>query len=475
MNNSKLLDLLKTFSSRDFRRFDAFLRSPYFNTDGDLVRLHDYMRALAPRFTAKKLERKFVWAKLNGKKPLDEKAFSYQMNHLLRLGEQFLGLEQYHSDPPRPEVDVLAALESRRLDKHYKSTLKRIDQALEGQPHRTERFHQMQFEVSGNAILFQSRRQARTYDRHLTEAVGHLDHYYLTARLRLTCELVNRQSILAEPYDSGQVEALLSYLGAVMASDSIRVPAVALYHQLLLLLTQPEEDRHFQHLKTLMDEYMHLVTDDERPELYATAQNFCIRRIRQGHSRYLKELFELYKTGLETGFLLEDGGLSAWKYKNIASVGLRVREFEWVEGFINDYLPLLPEEFRDTAYAYNKAFLNYSRGNLPQALRLLLQVEFNDIFFSLDTRKMMLMIYYEQDAEEPMLSLMASFRTYLRRNKLISENNRKSYNNFLNLLNAIYKASDPQAKGSRTALLSEIRATQPLVEESWLLRMAEQV
>ncbi len=39
-----------------------------------------------------------------------------------------------------------------------------------------------------------------------------------------------------------------------------------------------------------------------------------------------------------------------------------------------------------------------------------------------------------------MLYLMAAFRTYLRRNKLISENNRKSYNNFLNLLNAIYKS-----------------------------------
>lgn len=473
MINSKLLDLLKTFSSRDFRRFDSFLRSPYFNTDEDLVRLHDYIRKQAPRFSEKKMSRIHVWKQLFAGKKFDDKAFSYLMNHLLGLGEQFLGMEQYHADPPRPEVDILAALENRRLDKHYRSTFKRIDQALDRQPFRTERFHQLQFEVAGNAIRFQSRRQARTYDRHLVEAVGHLDHYYLTARLRLTCELVNRQSILAEPYDSGQVDALLLYNNAMIRENPGQVPAVALYHQLLLLLTQPEDGQHFRRLKGLMEEFLHLVTEDERPELYSYAQNYCIRRIRQGHSHYLDELFDLYRTGLETGYLLEDGVLSAWKYKNIASVGLRVKAFDWVEGFINDYLPLLPEEFRDTAYAYNKAFLNYSRGNLQQALRLLLQVEFNDVFFSLDTRKMMLMIYYEQDAEEPMLSLIASFRTYLRRNKLISENNRKSYNNFLNLLNAIYKAADPMALGSREALQAEIRGTQPLVEESWLLRMAE--
>jgi hypothetical protein len=322
--------------------------------------------------------------------------------------------------------------------------------------------------VAGTAIRYQSRRQVRTYDRHLIEAVGHLDRYYLTTRLRLTCELVNRHSILAEPYDSEQVAALLLYLEAAGTDGFSAVPAVALYHQVLLLLTRPDEDGHFLRLKNLMDEFLHLVTGDERPELYSYAQNYCIRRIRQGHSGYLDELFELYKTGLETGYLLEDGVLSAWKYKNIASVGLRVRAFDWVEGFISDYLPLLPEEFRDTACAYNKAFLNYSRGNLQQALRLLLQVEFNDVFFSLDTRKMMLMIYFEQDAEEPMLSLIAAFRTYLRRNKLISENNRKSYNNFLNLLNSIYKGAD-----SPEALRAEIKATHPLVEESWLLKMAQ--
>jgi hypothetical protein len=358
------------------------------------------------------------------------------------------------------------------LDKHYKAHLKRIGQALESRPYRTERYHQINFEVAGIATRYQARRKARTYDRSLLQAVGHLDHYYLTARLRLTCELVNRQSILSETYEARQVDALLAYLDALGPDLPDRVPAVALYHQVLLLLARPEEEAHFPRLKALMDTHLHLVTEPERPELYSYAQNYCIRRIRQGQATYLQELFALYRSGLESGYLLEDGVLSAWKYKNIASVGLRVQEFDptaigWVERFIRDYLPLLPEEFRDTAFAYNQAYLSYTRGDLAKALRYLVQVEFNDVFFSLDTRKMMLMIYYEQDAEEPMLSLIASFRTWLRRNRLISDTNRRAYSNFINLLIAIYKGAE-----SPEALQAEIRATRPLVEESWLLKMA---
>jgi hypothetical protein len=76
---------------------------------------------------------------------------------------------------------------------------------------------------------------------------------------------------------------------------------------------------------------------------------------------------------------------------------------------------------------------------------------------------MMLMIYFEQGAEEAMVSLIAAFRTYLRRNKLISESNREAYSNFINLLNAIYKRSESPEK-----LVEKIANTQPLVEENWL-------
>ena len=200
-------------------------------------------------------------------------------------------------------------------------------------------------------------------------------------------------------------------------------------------------------------------------------RNYCIRKVRAGESEFLKELFALYKLGLTTGNMFESNILSPWKYKNIASVGLRLEEFEWVREFIETYKTRLPIEFQENAYAYNLADLHYRTGAYDKALRGLLRVEFSDVFYSLDTRKMMLMIYFEQGEEEPMRSLIASFRLFLKRNTLISENNRKAYSNFVNLVQAIHKQASTQSDVG--LILEKIDQTRPLIEEGWLMEMAK--
>lgn len=465
MHKSKLLDLFHTFSARDFRRFASFVQSPYFNKESALIPLLNYLRQLAPAFPPKKLQHQYVWQQLYPESSFDEKQFAYYMSALLKLGEQFLGQEQATNRFQLQEIHILDGLEARSLDKHYKQRFKRTVGSLESDPFQTEEKHQRRFELASVAARFQFRKQTRTYDQGLQETVRHLDAFYLCARLRLTCELVNRQSILSATFDKQQVDALNTFL---QGHPALSEPSVVIYHLVLKLLTGESQDADFQKLKTLLGQHLQVFPEAERGILVSYAQNYCIRRIRRGDTEYLQELFALYNQGLESGDLLDNGVLSPGKYKNIASVGLRVEAYDWVENFITQYLPLLPEEFRETGFAYNMAFLSYQRGELAQALKYLLQVEFNDVFFSLDTRKMMLMIYFEQGAEEAMVSLIASFRTYLRRNKLISDNNRLAYSNFIHLLNLIYKGGEEKEK-----LLKTIAATHPLVEELWLRQMAE--
>jgi len=43
MENSKLLDLLRSFSTREWRRFGDFLRSPYFNRSETPMLLFDWL------------------------------------------------------------------------------------------------------------------------------------------------------------------------------------------------------------------------------------------------------------------------------------------------------------------------------------------------------------------------------------------------------------------------------------------------
>lgn len=469
MHNSKLVALLSTFRPAELRRMEEYLSSPYLVKGQNLIPLYRALKAAAPDFAPEACDRFEVWERAHPGRPGSEQEIASEMNALLRQAEAFLGIEQYLQKDALCALHVLEAFERRPLEKNFRHQLKRIHRRLDAETTRNEQHYWRRYQAAGIEVRAMLNRQVRTYDANLQQMVDYLDDFYLISRLRLTCELVNRQSILSGSYDTRLAGGLMAYLRNY---DHEKVPVMAAYFMVLRLLIGEAGPDSYQRLSELLIHHAHDFGDEDWRELFSYAQNYCIRQVRAGEPGYLAELLSLYRSALDMGALLEEGVLSAWKYKNIASVGLRLAEYAWVEEFIHRYKPKLPGDLRENAFAYNLADLHYHRREYDLALRKLLQVEFTDVFYSLDTRKMMLMIYFEQGETEAMLSLISSFRLFLRRNQLISESNRLAYTHFVSLVHAIYRASE--AVTDLDKLRQQISDTQPIVEEAWLLEKASQ-
>jgi hypothetical protein len=470
MHQSKIISLLRCLSPKEIRRLDDFIRSPYFAAPPDVQAVWQVIQAQAPEFPDAGLDRYAVLALAFPDRPLpSDLEISRLLNQLLQLAEQFLAVEHLRQTPADSEWRVLTAYHRHGLDKHFQASLRRAHRLLDEMPHHDEAWHHLQFTVAGVEARNEVHNQARALDHHLQHLATALDDYYHSTRLRLTCELINRQHILSTVSEAPLQAQAQALLAASAASSS---PIVQLYAQLLRLLTDGEDTRHFDALRALMATHKAILSPDELRELYSYAQNYCIRRVRLGDAAFLRALFDLYQQLIHDGILLENKELSPWKYKNIASVGLQVGEYAWVEDFVTRYRPHLPAHFRDNAYAYNMADLAYHRGDYAAALRTLVQVEFTDVFYSLDTRKMLLKIYYLQGATEPLHSLIQAFRVYLHRNKLLSDANRSAYTHFVHIVHQLARAQDG---GDAAQLLPLIEATQPLVDEAWLRKMAEEL
>jgi hypothetical protein len=470
MQQSKVISILRCLGLKEIRRLDDFIQSPYFGAGPDVQALWAALATRAPAFADEAVDRYAVMQAAFPGRPLPTDAeIGRLLNALLQLVEQFLAHESLRQAPADMAYRILLTYHRHGLDKHFQSSLRRVHRLLDEMPYRNEEWLHLQFSVAGTEARNQVHNQARTTDVHLARMAATIDDYYYSTRLRLTCELVNRQQILSSPSETALRDFAQHLLAACAHSTA---PGVRLYAQLLRLLTEGEDSSHYDLLRARMAEHKAILAPDELLELYSYAQNYCIRRIRLGDSAFLRALFDLYQVMVHDGALLENAELSPWKYKNIASVGLQLGEFAWVEDFVTRYRPYLPESFRDNAYAYNMADLAYHRGDYATALRTLVQVEFSDVFYALDTRKMLLKIYYQQGATEPLISLIQAFRTFLRRHKLISESNRQAYHNFILLVNALWKA---QSQGDAKHLHALLESTQPLVEEAWLRKMAEEL
>ena len=104
---------------------------------------------------------------------------------------------------------------------------------------------------------------------------------------------------------------------------------------------------------------------------------------------------------------------------------------------------------------YNLVDLYYYKKELGKALEYLHKVEYSDVFYALNSKEMLLKIYYEMNEEEALHNLLASFRIYLKRNKLISDNIRLPYQNFISLLTQTVKSEPHQ----RSIIIEKIKNT----------------
>ncbi|MGB1242987.1 MAG: hypothetical protein ACPG49_10730, partial [Chitinophagales bacterium] len=145
------------------------------------------------------------------------------------------------------------------------------------------------------------------------------------------------------------------------------------------------------------------------------------------------------------------------------------KEFAWTEEFIETYKDKLAPNFRQNAYAYNLAYLYFHQNQFDNALKLLHEVTFEDIGYSIKSRTLLLRVYYELDEIDPFYSLIDSFKIYLKRNKLLSESRKKIYLNFIKFIARLSRL--PKGQNSRLLKIKkQIEETSNTANGNWLLQ-----
>lgn len=465
MKRSKLIDFLQSFGTRDFRRFREYLDSPYFNKREDVRHFYSIILESAPDFPAEMLQRHKLWQRYAGDRPFDGKELNYVANFLLQHAENFVATEKFQHDATTKNSQVLAHCIQHGLDKHYRSAYQRAQKALKSEPHRDAEWHLKAWRLADAEMQRFYTSRSRRADPSINAVVEHLDTFYLDKKLELSSEILNLNQILSDKFDTSFIKDLKGLMETRKSSESI----IEIRKLILNILMDPEDLASFHQLRELLPLARRIYPSERVAGIFSYAQNFCIRRIKAGDAAFEKILFRIYKESIESKVMFVEGTLIHWDLKNVCSIALKLKEFKWVEEFINEHEHSVAEEFRQTAIAYNRANLYFHQERFDLALRSLNTVEFTDVFYALDTRRLMLMIYFKRHESEALFSLISSFRTFLNRNRVISEPNRRAYRNFINWAARIYRLSTWEHREQRPKLVAELAATPLIVGREWLM------
>lgn len=478
MFSDKLLRLLREFSTTERKQLRAFLMSPFFNTNDDFVQLFDLvdeqLREEEPVLGENPaLEKKRVWKKLFGKIAYDDEKMRRLSSGLTQYAFQYLAYVNFAEHPFTEQIYLANAVNHPRLDKHFRGVVRQTERNFDKSGLRNANYHLHRFLLEGQNHRHLEMREEKQNDlSHLVKADYHLDCYYISRKLQHYCDVLGYRSSLAKDIELPQLPGLLEHLPD---SDYMKEPAVQTYYLVSQMLLQPEDQQTYYRLKEYLQEHLQGFSLDEQRALYTHLINYCIdAQINKGVVEFFQELFELYRKALEDKVLLEKGKLPPNHYKNIITVGLKVKAYDWIEKFIERYSELLPEGEKEDAVAFNLAKVAFDKQEYQRVIELLREVEYRNIVYALGGKLILLRTYFEQGDFLPLDSLVDSFRIYLRRNKLISTELKRQYLNLLRFIRRLTNVA-PGDQQAIEKLENQIGECKNLVARRWLLEKAEEL
>lgn len=480
MRNARLIRSLKALTPGEMRRFIEFISSSFFCRNPRLLRLGELMLQAYPDFQHPLLEKESLIGQLfPGGEKAGEQALHKLFSQLFKLLERFLAVSRLLDDEEAQLRYLTEDLQARKASDWAERSLQRLEARYAASPQRDTRYFFGHLQVLQLADAQTARTPGKNGQSHLGLFIAELDRYYAASRLKAACEWFNRRQIIGE----SQAPALPTFLlESLQAPESPlrQEPAIYLYYEILMTYLAEDAEPHFRRLVQALRQHVRTFSRAEAYQIMAYAQNYCIRRINQGDTPYLEEIFALYEWSLEEGILLEGGRLAHEHYKNITTVGLRLRRYDWVRSFLESNKARLDPEHRLNAYTYNLCAFYYEQQSYSEALRLLQQVEFSDIFYHLSARSMLLKIYFELEDDDAVIYQAEAFKAFLKRHAGIPESHVRTHHN---LIRFVVKASRLRQRRDWLAraeydrrhsrLLEEIAATRGISNADWLRKQVE--
>ncbi|MFM8432713.1 MAG: hypothetical protein ACKOA1_07950, partial [Bacteroidota bacterium] len=379
--------------------------------------------------------------------------------------ERFLVVRRILNDSELYNRLSMQVYSDRGLSKNYKYAAGRHLESTE-QTAGGDRWYQ-KYEAARSALSFDSRHQSRKKPLAFAEVMDALDAFYLAGKLRHACEIINARNVLGIDAELRLMDEVRSLSDQHPFKDD---SAIKCYRLVYDSLVNPDDETFVETFSGFMKVEGSRFSYSEQRELFQYLKNYCIKKLNTGRTDYTRRLFEIHELNLSDKKLLADEPMSPFEFKNIVTIALRLGETDWVKNFIPSHLEYLSPEHRHNADVYNQANYHYFCKDYKTTFKLLQKVEFTDVFYALDARSILLKSCFEQREEELFAYQASAFRTYLSRNRRVSEYQRTIYRNFIRFASMLLKAEGDTQSIKR--IEAEMETVKQIADLRWLREQA---
>lgn len=478
MHGNQLVEILKTFTKKEFKRFDEFVKSPFFNKHQDTLKFWQILRKYAPEFSHKNLEKERLFTRLYGKQPFNAQWLYDLSSYLTRLAEQFLAVEHFRLHEFGYEQHKLAAFAEKRLDTQWDKQYARLAGQTNKHKNKAADFWLEKYYLAKLNCYhhddYAHRKGFKKFDTTAhQQAFADLTSLYVIDALANQSYLLSHHLSGGLPFNPAFLQTQTAPLFAFMQpADAF---AARTFHQSLLLALNGTDEQFSELIQAVEQPGFAAVPTRMQRSILTNMGNYCHKNLQHNEALYRGYLQVVYNHFIELGLLLVNGYFLATPFVNIVHNALQLGSYEWALHFMETHAAQLNPAIRQSLVCFCYAHYYFELQNFEDAL---VQLHQSNVFWSQNKashKNLLVRIYYERGETDALLSQIDALKHYLKEAGQISAwqiaDNREFTNFVLQLLRFKYGG---KSRKLLPALITKIEQSNS-IHKKWLLQKASEL
>ena len=436
---SKFITIIQTFSEDELKSFDQWLRSPWCNSNKNLVKLLEKISKYHPDYNNRKLTKEKLFKQVlpNGK-------FSdRRINNLLSEGylaaERFMVFQNLTKDENLKKDLLTKELQNRHLEDWFFRDVNKEIVRLEEKEIKDWKDHLDLLRLNRRMYHHPNQNSRMQPGGQTIVKMGkELDLVYLLEKAAIINEKIFRNRILKN--ENHEIKDELNKWR--VASKDVNHLSIDFYKIRFKYTEKKMLERYFELRELFLKRYNEVNEKEQKSHLISLLNDTTLL-IKRGEIDFSENL-TLFKIGLKTGAFLNKGKISVQRFATIIATSNYTEDFNFTDQFINDYIDKTELTFQKDAFYWAKAHTEYYKKEFEKCLDYLIQHQFKNTYFKLLSKVLTTQVYFDLHLKtinyQPFLfNYFDSFEKWVTREKFRSAFIKKSYLRFIQISRQLAK------------------------------------
>lgn len=478
--NYKLKLLLNSFSKEEIDQFRKFISSPYYSKGRNYLPFLDKVIEHTNNPSIEHNDNDFRIK--NSGTTLSDQTLRNRYSELYKLGEEFLVNLWLKENMIERDNILLKKLFDKKLYTpfriDYRETLVKVE---------NEKFDLSKLKILSELkeiyalYLIEKNKEDVLYKEHFEYSIL-LFCNNLIQLYELGFEFIQEEldSIKFRPNYVTQYLKTLNIENIIKdfrESDNILYKITAMNYHLYKANADPESENDYFISHQIFSDHFELINEKYKIKIFTIMINYCIRKFNDGNLEYQNELFKLYKEKLSQNLIddLKNKSYTFNHFRDFVFIGIAVREFEWVENFIEKYSGMLPPGIKEDEIKLSYAKLEFNKKNYERSLAYLEKLKASHYLQYIDKSLFKLFNYYELNEFEEAYLEIDKLKHYFRNNRSVPKAHYNLNMNFLKIYRNLLKIRTNPGKTDTGLIRKELENLKLVSAKKWLIAKINEI